>query len=164
MIYVIISDIHGNLEALEAVRSEIKKILPQKVLCLGDIVGYGASPNECIEINRDLATVTVAGNHDFGVTGMTDISYFNYYARQAIVWTARMIESRHGEYLSRLPLAHQEDDLRIVHATPSQPGKWNYIFTHQQALAEFHAFTERICFVGHSHQACIFELIDESNG
>jgi diadenosine tetraphosphatase ApaH/serine/threonine PP2A family protein phosphatase len=160
--YAIISDIHGNLEALEAVKTEIGEVSPGKILCLGDIVGYGASPNECIEVTKGLASVTVAGNHDFGVTGQTDISYFNYYARQAIIWTARAIKSEYSEYLRQLPLSHIEDNhFRIVHATPSEPGKWNYIFNHQQALREFKSFAERVCFIGHSHQACIFEMMDE---
>jgi diadenosine tetraphosphatase ApaH/serine/threonine PP2A family protein phosphatase len=160
VIYVVISDIHSNLEALEAAGREIEKIGPDKVLCLGDIVGYGASPNECIEITKKLAAVTVAGNHDCGVTGQTDITYFNRYAREAIVWTARTLDQAAMDYLRGLPLSHGEDGLRIVHATPRDPGRWNYIFTHQQAMDEFQAFTERICFVGHSHQPCVFELMD----
>lgn len=161
MIYIVISDIHANLEALEAARQEIDRIGPDKVLCLGDVVGYGASPNECIEVTKDLAAVTVAGNHDCGVTGQTDVTYFNRYAREAIVWTAHTLEDGAMEYLRGLPLSHVEDDrLRLVHATPQDPGRWNYIFTHQQAMDEFKAFTEPICFVGHSHQPCIFELMD----
>ncbi len=161
MIYVAISDIHSNLEALEAAKREIEKISPDKVLCLGDVVGYGASPNECIETTRDLVSVTVGGNHDCGVTGQTDITYFNRFAREAILWTARMLDDTGLEYLRQLPLSHVEgDNLRIVHATPRDPGKWNYIFTHQQAMDEFKAFEEIVCFVGHSHQPCIFEMMD----
>jgi diadenosine tetraphosphatase ApaH/serine/threonine PP2A family protein phosphatase len=159
--YVIISDIHANLEALEATRSEIDRIGPDKILCLGDVVGYGASPGECIEITRELASVTVAGNHDCGVTGLTDITYFNRYAREAIIWTARALDEKGLEFLRELPLSHVEPDrFRIVHATPQDPGRWNYIFTHQQAMEEFKAFSEQVCFVGHSHQPCIFELMD----
>jgi diadenosine tetraphosphatase ApaH/serine/threonine PP2A family protein phosphatase len=159
--YAVISDIHGNLEALEAVAAELDKLSPGKVLCLGDIVGYGASPNECVERTRELAAVTVAGNHDFGVAGLTDITFFNHYARQAIIWTAQVIKPEYAEYLRGLPLSHAEDDkLRIVHATPSQPGRWNYIFTSRQALEEFKAFDEKICFIGHSHQPCMFEMLD----
>jgi diadenosine tetraphosphatase ApaH/serine/threonine PP2A family protein phosphatase len=161
VIYAIISDIHANLEALEATGSEIDRIGPDKVLCLGDVVGYGASPGECIEITRKLASTTIAGNHDFGVTGMTDITYFNQYAREAIVWTAKTLDEQGLEFLRQLPLSHVERErFRIVHATPQDPGKWNYIFTHQQAMEEFAAFTEQICFIGHSHQPCIFELMD----
>jgi diadenosine tetraphosphatase ApaH/serine/threonine PP2A family protein phosphatase len=157
----VISDIHANLEALQAAQQQIEKIGPDKVLCLGDIVGYGASPDECIELSRQLATVTVAGNHDFGVTGQTDITYFNRYAREAVIWTARALSDAGMEYLKELPLSHvDEGHLRIVHATPRNPGRWNYIFTHQQAVDEFKAFDETVCFIGHSHQPCIFELMD----
>jgi diadenosine tetraphosphatase ApaH/serine/threonine PP2A family protein phosphatase len=159
--YAVISDIHANLQALEAIREEIARISPDKVLCLGDIVGYGASPGQCIAMTRDLVTAVVAGNHDCGVTGQTDITYFNRYAREAILWTASEIGEAEMEYLRGLPMSHVDGDrLRLVHATPRDPARWNYIFTYQQAIEEFGAFTEHICFVGHSHQPCIFEMMD----
>ncbi len=162
MIYAIISDIHANLEALEATRAEIRKISPARVLCIGDLVGYGASPVECIDGTKEIAALTVAGNHDFGVAGLTDIRYFNSYARRAVIWTAGALDQEHLAYLGSLPLTHVERDLfRIVHATPSDPARWNYIFTREQALAEFGAFPERICFIGHSHQAGIFEMLED---
>jgi diadenosine tetraphosphatase ApaH/serine/threonine PP2A family protein phosphatase len=162
MKYVIISDVHANLEALQAVRAEIERLSPDRVLNLGDIVGYGASPGECIEVCKQFVDVTVAGNHDFGVSGLTDIRYFNSYARQAVLWTARALSQEDIDYLGRLPLVHVEDgSFRIVHATPSEPGRWNYIFGREQASVEFAAFGETICFVGHSHQAGFFE-IDQS--
>ncbi len=161
MKYAIISDIHANLEALEAVRQEIERISPDAVLCLGDLIGYGGNPNECVRIAREMADHVVAGNHDFGVVGLTDISYFNRYARDAISWTAENLEQEETEYVKALPLVHAEgDDFRIVHATPRNPERWNYIFSHEQALEEFKAFTERACFIGHSHQPRIFELMD----
>jgi diadenosine tetraphosphatase ApaH/serine/threonine PP2A family protein phosphatase len=160
--YIIFSDIHSNLEALEAVRKVIGEIAPDKVLCLGDVVGYGASPRECIDLNREMCSVTVAGNHDCGVTGQTDITYFNRYAREAIIWTAKALDEAGMRFLRDLPLTHTEADrFRLVHSTPQDPARWNYIFTHQQAMEEFKAFTEAICFIGHSHQPCIFEMMDE---
>ncbi|MFZ1947344.1 MAG: metallophosphoesterase family protein [bacterium] len=159
MKYVIISDIHANLEACEAARAETKRIAPDRVLNLGDTVGYGASPAECIETCREFVDVTVAGNHDFGVAGLTDIRYFNSYARRAVLWTAGALSQAHIDYLGGLPLAHVEPDcLRAVHATPSDPAKWEYIFGREDALAESEAFTEPVCFIGHSHQAAIFEI------
>ncbi|HVP56794.1 MAG TPA: metallophosphoesterase family protein [bacterium] len=159
MKYAIVSDIHANLEALEAALAEIRRIGPDKVFCLGDLVGYGASPGECIEAARPVMRVTVAGNHDHGAAGLTDIRYFNSYARHAVMWTAAQLSREHLAYLAALPLLHVEGSkFRIVHATPSDPGQWNYIFTREQARAEFKAFPEQICFVGHSHQAGIFEM------
>jgi diadenosine tetraphosphatase ApaH/serine/threonine PP2A family protein phosphatase len=157
--YALISDIHANLEAFEAVRAEIGRLDIGKVLNLGDIVGYGASPAECIEGVRQLAEVSIAGNHDFGVAGLTDIRYFNTYARRAVLWTAGALSQVDLEYLRNLPLAHVEGGgFRIVHAAPSDPGKWDYIFGADQAANEFRAFPEPLCFVGHSHQPGIFEI------
>jgi diadenosine tetraphosphatase ApaH/serine/threonine PP2A family protein phosphatase len=164
VIYVVISDIHANLEAFEAASAAIRELAPDKVFCLGDLVGYGASPAECIEGARGLAAVTVAGNHDFGVAGLTDIRYFNSYARHAVIWTASALKQEDRDYLAGLPLAHAEGEMfRMVHATPSDPGRWNYIFGPEQALAEFASFAEPICFVGHSHQVGIFELLEDGS-
>jgi diadenosine tetraphosphatase ApaH/serine/threonine PP2A family protein phosphatase len=160
--YVVISDIHGNLEALEAVCKEIETVCPDKILCLGDLVGYGASPNECVASARRISHIIVAGNHDFGAVGKTDIAYFNMYAREAILWTAKKLKKEAFDYLLARPLAAVIDDrIRVVHATPSEPERWNYIFTHEQALEEFDAFEEEICFIGHSHQPAIYELMDK---
>jgi diadenosine tetraphosphatase ApaH/serine/threonine PP2A family protein phosphatase len=159
--YVVISDIHGNREALEAVHGEIDRISPDKVLCLGDIVGYGASPNECITLAKEISDLVVAGNHDFGAVGLTDIAYFNMYARGAIVWTAKQLEEEALEYLRGRPLAEVVDaKIRMVHATPREPERWNYIFNPEQALEEFGAFEEQVCFIGHSHQPVLYELMD----
>jgi predicted phosphodiesterase len=159
--YVIISDIHANLEALEAARREIEEIAPDKVLCLGDLVGYGASPNECVEVTRTISDIMVAGNHDFGAVGRTDIAYFNMYAREAILWTAKALKKKNVDFLSGRPLSEVVgDSIRMVHATPRDPERWNYIFSHEQALEEFDAFEEQICFIGHSHQPIIYELMD----
>ncbi len=159
MKYVIISDIHANLEALEVAVSRIEIVQPDRIICLGDIVGYGASPNECTQIVRNLTDLVVAGNHDWGVVGKTDITYFNAYARHAVIWTNRNLTPANLEYLEKLPLVHVENGiLRAVHATPDHPERWNYIFTYPQASKQFEAFTEGICFVGHSHQPVVFEL------
>jgi len=159
MRYAIISDIHANLEAFEAVRAEIGRLGVDKVFCLGDTVGYGASPAECIEGLRDLADVAIAGNHDYGVAGLADIRHFNAYARRAVVWTAAALGQPDIDYLSGLPLVHIEDGaIRMVHATPSDPGRWDYLFATDQAADEFRAFPEPLCFVGHSHQPGIFEI------
>jgi diadenosine tetraphosphatase ApaH/serine/threonine PP2A family protein phosphatase len=159
--YVVISDIHGNLEALQAARKGIDRIAPDKILCLGDIVGYGASPNECVAAAREICALTVAGNHDFGAVGRTDIAYFNMYAREAIMWTAKQLSEEAFDYLAARPLSEVVNgEIRIVHATPRDPERWNYIFSQEQALEELEAFDEKICFIGHSHQPMIYELMD----
>jgi diadenosine tetraphosphatase ApaH/serine/threonine PP2A family protein phosphatase len=159
--YAIISDIHANLEAFQAVQKEIEEVAPDKILCLGDLVGYGASPNECVEAARRICDLTIAGNHDFGAIGRTDIAYFNMYAREAILWTAKALKDETLDFLKARPLTEAVDDrIRIVHATPRDPERWNYIFSHEHALAEFEAFEEQVCFIGHSHQPTIYELMD----
>jgi len=158
---VIISDVHGNLEALLAVKKKIAEIAPDEVLFLGDAVGYGAAPNECIEVLREMTGNMVAGNHDFGAVQMTDTRLFNPIAREAIDWTSDALTSENRELLKRLGLTWTgAPDIRGVHATPFEPERWHYILSPRQALVEFEHFDESFCFVGHSHQPVIFELKD----
>ncbi|MDW7988421.1 MAG: metallophosphoesterase family protein, partial [candidate division WOR-3 bacterium] len=148
----ILSDIHSNLEALNAVLEYINDKNIEKIICLGDIVGYGASPNECIEVLLKLSPIfTVAGNHDFGVLGKTDIIYFNEIAQIAIKWTKKQLDCRSIDYLNSLPLTSVVDEAFIVHASPGSPDAWNYIFDIYDAKDQFQYFDDKICFVGHSH-------------
>ena len=101
--YGIISDIHGNLEALQAALGYLDSEGIDEYICVGDIVGYGANPNECVEIIRDLTDKVVVGNHDHAAVGLTDIAYFNPYARQAVLWTREVLTPRNRDYLTRLP-------------------------------------------------------------
>ena len=96
-----ISDIHGNLEALEAALRSLEKYQPDKLYCLGDIVGYGANPNECVERVRQTCQAVVLGNHDAALIRHTGIQYFNSYAQEAIVWTLRIIKEENTAYLTK---------------------------------------------------------------
>jgi diadenosine tetraphosphatase ApaH/serine/threonine PP2A family protein phosphatase len=156
MRYAILSDIHSNLEALEAVLEDISGRQIDELLCLGDLVGYGANPNECIERISSQVCHVVAGNHDSAVIGRTDVSVFNPRARRAVAWTAETIDPEHAGYLSRLPHTDRVEDILLVHATPSEPAAWNYLLSTQAARAEFETFSESICFIGHSHQPIFF--------
>jgi len=156
----IISDIHSNLEALTKVLSEIKDV--DKVFCLGDIVGYGANPGECLEMIRDRVGLCIAGNHDYGVIGKTDIQYFNSAARQAIIWTRSHISDLAKKYLDSLSLTESYDDMSFTHGVFSFPESWNYIFSLEDAVREFHYMDSSIGFVGHSHiPGVFFEKIGE---
>ena len=158
---VIVSDVHGNLEALLAVKKRIEKIAPDEVVFLGDAVGYGAAPNECIEELKSMASVMIAGNHDFGAVDMTDTRLFNPIAREAIEWTADALTKVNRDFLKKRPLEHvQGQEIRAVHATPYEPENWHYILSPNHALVEFEHFDETLCFIGHSHQPVIFELKD----
>jgi diadenosine tetraphosphatase ApaH/serine/threonine PP2A family protein phosphatase len=98
----------------------------------------------------------VAGNHDSAVVGQTDVSLFNPRARRAVAWTAETIGTEQARYLSRLPYVDRIEDLLLVHSTPSEPAAWNYLLSAQTAQSEFQAFSESICFIGHSHQPIFF--------
>ncbi len=158
----IISDIHSNLEAFTAILEYARGENIDEYVCLGDIVGYGANPNECIDLMRNLTDKVVAGNHDFGVAKMTNISYFNEAAQTAIMWTRKRIDNDKVEYIKTLPLVCEYQSLFFVHSSPSQPDSWNYILTMNDALKEFELFDNKICFIGHSHQPTVFTINSEN--
>lgn len=151
MKYAIISDIHGNLEALESVLAEIDRLKVDLILCLGDIVGYGPNPNECVELIKQRVHVTLAGNHDYAPLGKLDLSYFNPWARSAIEWTAAQLNQASIDFLLSLPLRKEVDGFTIVHSTPNNPAAWNYIITIGDAAKNFSEFEQQVCFIGHSH-------------
>jgi diadenosine tetraphosphatase ApaH/serine/threonine PP2A family protein phosphatase len=147
----IFSDIHSNLEALETALAFLQAEGVNEYLCLGDIVGYGASPEECINRIRELPGVAVAGNHDYGAVDKTPIESFNDAAQQAIRWTRHAISANSKRYLESLPLAEVRHGLRLVHSAPSSPGDWDYIMTQSDITYELETFSESVCLVGHSH-------------
>lgn len=155
MVYGIFSDIHANLEALEAVLSRLDALGARRLICLGDVVGYGASPNECIARVRESCEVVVPGNHDYAAIQRTSTEFFNSYAREAVLWTRRTLTPDHLAWLEGLPLSATfgtGGPYRAVHATPCLPDKWDYILDVQDARLQFACFEEQACFVGHSHQ------------
>ena len=174
MRYGIISDIHGNLEALNAVLEELSKERVDRYVCLGDLVGYGANPNECVELVRGLTDRVVAGNHDWAAVGMTDIAVFNPHAREAVLWTARCLTEAPRSYLKELPLEVTDGEVLFVHATPEAPEEWHYILSPyeagwyldamgrtQRVGERSDALRARICFIGHSHRPVTFARDDD---
>lgn len=156
MRYAILSDIHGNLEALQSVIQDIEKKSVDPIICLGDIVGYGPNPNECIQMIKATAKINLAGNHDYAPMGKIDTSYFNHYAKLAIEWTRTELKAESEAFLANLPLSATFNGNLFVHATPYRPDEWNYIFSIDDAIKNFMAFEEQICFIGHSHSPVIF--------
>ena len=163
MKYAIISDIHGNLEALESVLDDIERRKVDSILCLGDIIGYGPNPNECVELIKSKAKIILAGNHDYAPLGKIDISYFNPWARSAIEWTRGELSEESVEFLLSLPLKAEIDGFTIVHATPYHPQEWNYIITIGDAIKNFPEFKNQICFIGHSHVPMIISLSENDD-
>jgi len=157
----VFSDIHSNLEALEGVLKRIEKEKVDYIYCLGDIVGYGPNPNECIELVKSATDKVVIGNHDSAVINQTDILLFNSYARESTEWTRRIISDNNYEYLLGLPLKISENNMLFVHSTPLIPEDWNYVLTQYGAEKQFNYFTEMICFIGHSHRPEVFRSIDD---
>ncbi len=152
------SDIHGNLEALEAVLAEIDSVGVDLLYSLGDIVGYGPSPAACLEIVRRRADVSLTGNHDAAVAGLASLDDFNEFARSAVEWTAARLDDGQIEYLGSLPYLHRAPDLLLVHASPIEPERWHYIHGMADVDEHFAAFTERLCFVGHSHRPGVYAI------
>ena len=161
MRYAIISDIHGNLAALDRVLQHIESDECDRIICLGDIVGYGPFPNECIDLVRQQCDIVLMGNHDHAAIGRTDTTYFNIYAKMAIDWTSAVLTPRSIDFLQGLDFRYSESDALFVHATPCEPEAWDYILSPFEALRNFECFAERVAFIGHSHVPVIFSLQGE---
>jgi len=147
----IISDIHGNLPALEAALHRIDEISVDLIHCLGDTVGYGPFPDECVSVVRDRCHVVLKGNHDSGLVGETSLTDFNQYGVAAIRWTRSHVSEENLEFLRRLPFAVVENGVTLAHATPFEPEGWDYILTIRAAQRAFGAFSTPLCFIGHTH-------------
>ena len=150
MRYAILSDIHGNLEALQAVLADAAD-RTDAVLCLGDTVGYGADPGPCVELVGARAAAGVAGNHEYAVTGRMDMEWFNPHARRAAEWTHDHLDVDCHAYLEALPLVAEVHDAVLVHASPSRPEEWDYVMSAADGFAALREFSTRLCFIGHSH-------------
>lgn len=148
----IISDIHSNLEALGVVLNYIKNAKCSLVICCGDVVGYGANPNECLSSLAEIKNLRIVlGNHDAGVLAKTPIDYFNETAQEAIIWTKRELTKESFAYLNHLVIKDKFYPFHICHASPHSPGSWHYVFSLEEAKYQFRFFTEPICVIGHTH-------------
>jgi diadenosine tetraphosphatase ApaH/serine/threonine PP2A family protein phosphatase len=156
----IISDIHANLEALTQSLSALERHRPDRVICLGDVVGYGASVNECCDLVRKVAEVTLLGNHDAAVSGRMDYSFYYDAARHALDWTASRIAPDHLEWLRSLPYAHRMHDVQFTHGNPINADAYEYVFAIEQARELLPHLGElaEVNFIGHSHLCKVFAL------
>ena len=150
----IISDIHANWDALKAVFADGESRGVGDWICLGDIVGYGAEPEKCIQSVKEHCRVIVQGNHDEAATLETNPDDFNPVARQAILWTRYTLSPISREWLQGLPYTAREDNRLYVHASPHSPELWNYIFTESEARRQLAGLdaTIHLCFIGHTHE------------
>lgn len=156
MRYGIFADVHANLEALEAVLNACKKEDIDKYLCVGDVVGYAANPNECVKIVKSLAMITVAGNHDWASVNLFALNYFNPVAEEAVIWARENIDDESKIFLGSLKLVFENEGLVAVHGTLNNPQEFDYMRDSYIALETFGLMQRDICFVGHTHVAGIF--------
>lgn len=162
MRYAILADIHSNLAAFQAVLEDsVKRGGFEEIWCLGDVVGYGPDPGECLQLLRQHRHLCIAGNHDWAAIGEVDTSYFNPEAAAAAHWTASQLSVEDIDYLRHLPLTLQRDDFTLAHGSPREP-VWEYVLSTQTAKANFAYFDTKFCLVGHSHVPLVFDL-DQDN-
>jgi diadenosine tetraphosphatase ApaH/serine/threonine PP2A family protein phosphatase len=160
MRYLVLADIHANLEALQAVLDDAPDY--DAVLCLGDLVGYGPNPNECVNLVRQLPNLTsLVGNHDWAALGKIDSSYFNSFARQAVDWTDQHLDPDVRAFLEELEPKILGEDFALAHGSPRDP-IWEYLEDETQGPGNFQEFETSFCLVGHTHVPRIF--VESRNG
>jgi predicted phosphodiesterase len=157
MRYAIIADIHANLAAFQAVLEDIRgKGGVDEIWCLGDIVGYGPDPRQCIELVKKHCTLCIAGNHDLAAIGKLELSYFNPAAAEACQWTTAQLNPIDTRYLQDLPLKVEKGDFLLVHGSPVEP-TLEYIISASIAEKNFAFFANKYCLAGHSHIPAAFK-------
>jgi len=151
----LLSDVHANLEALQAVLKSGHQRGVAQWICLGDLVGYGADPLACIQLVREHCQTVLMGNHDAAVAGLMDTRAFNAVARTAVQWTVEQLSAAERYYLASLPLERSDGIVHCVHAEPHRPAAWGYVADVRAASAALDHTSASLCFVGHSHRAFI---------
>lgn len=151
MLRAVLSDVHSNLEALEAVLADVARSGAAELICLGDFVGYGASPNECLDRLRPRLAAAVLGNHDVAVCGRGQLGDFTSNAAQAARWTGTVLSLENRAWLESLPYERRHGGALLVHASPAEPRAWHYVLSIDEARVEFDGFADDLCLIGHSH-------------
>lgn len=153
---LIISDIHANLAALEAVFSSAGQY--DVLWCLGDTIGYGPDPNECVAAMIDHAQVAINGNHDLACVGELDLDDFNPDARTANIWNGKQLKPSYHKWLKKLsPMQRLDSQFTVAHASPREP-VWEYLLSPEQAISNLAFFNTQVCLIGHSHVQLVFRL------
>jgi predicted phosphodiesterase len=151
----VLSDIHGNLHALDAVLSDVEREDVHEVWCLGDVVGYGADPNDCCARIREQADVVLAGNHDMAVTGELSLEEFSRGAAIGARWTQEVLHPEHASWLRARRPQGEEREIGLYHGSPRDP-VWEYVLSSLLAELCFDTMRQRVALVGHSHVALSF--------
>lgn len=156
MKYAIIADIHGNLEALDAVLKDTREQKCTHYACVGDVVGYGANPKECLEIVRSMNMPCVKGNHDEYCSSEDTLEGFNPHAAEAVYWTRKQLNETDKQWLRDLKYIRLVASFSMVHATLDGPQRWGYVFEKLAAAASFTYQNTPVCFFGHTHVPVAF--------
>lgn len=151
----VVSDIHANRHALEAVLEDIAATSARELWCLGDLVGYGADPNDCVALIRRHATVCLAGNHDLAVVGELPLDEFSRGAALAARWTQEVLDPGHADWLTQLAPQGEARTVDLFHGSPRDP-VWEYVLSALLAELCFDATGARLGLIGHSHVALSF--------
>lgn len=156
MRYAVIADIHANLDALQVVLEDIKQQKCTHVVCLGDVVGYGANPKECLDIIRGMNIPVVKGNHDEYIGVDVNPDGFNDAAAEAVTWSRAQLTEDDRKWLRELKYFRLVANFSIVHATLDAPQRWGYVFEKLEAAASFTYQNTQVCFFGHTHVPVAF--------
>jgi len=156
MKYAIISDIHANLEGFQTVLADIKAQQCTHIVCLGDVVGYGANPKECLDLVREMNIPVVKGNHDEYIGGEDEPEGFNDAAAEAVAWSRAQLTAEDRKWLRDLKYFRLVANFSIVHATLDAPQRWGYVFEKLEAAASFTYQNTQLCFFGHTHVPVAF--------
>lgn len=151
MKYGILGDIHSNVSALETVLARFDQLGVDRIISVGDVVGYGAAPSACIEMLRAHEAVVVQGNHDAAVVGQIDVLYFNHAAREAVRWTQSQLNRDECLWLSELPLVAELEHCEVGHGTYHRPELFDYVLSPTDADPSLDEMRSRVCFIGHTH-------------
>ncbi len=154
----VISDIHGNVDALEAVLREMSRHRLDRIVCLGDVVGYGGAPDESCRLVRQHCMVCLLGNHDAAVTGRMDYTFYYEAARQSLDWTRSVLTDDNLVWLANLPYEVRLDTIHLVHSSPVDPPAFEYVYLPEHAtklIPHARAFSD-VTFIGHSHLCRVF--------
>jgi len=160
---LVLSDVHGNKHGLQAALDAAGRV--DRILCLGDVVGYGAFPNDCCEILRASGAICLSGNHDAAALDLISIEWFNEVATEAILWTRKQLSGENRAWLASLPaqLSFPDEGFQAVHASLRSPWE-EYILNPDIALLSFQRMEQPLCFYGHTHVADLYWMRDEDLG
>jgi predicted phosphodiesterase len=151
------SDVHSNLEALEACLDDFKREKLSRLFFLGDVVGYGPDPNRCVELVEKRSEIKLLGNHDAAAIGLLSIDFFNQYAQQSMGYTSQVLTEKNLKRLNMYQMEASYDRFKMVHACPKNPSSWGYIFDLEEAEENFKYFEQQVCLIGHSHRPVIIK-------